>query len=56
MVEPGNLAALLVFRQDRANRLLEQTQRHIYGGAAQAPRRRGGGGGGGIMKNFSLGG
>ena len=42
---------LLAFHQDRANRLLEQTQRRVYGGAARAPRRRGGGGGG-IVKIF----
>ena len=42
---------LLAFYQDRANRLLERTQRRVYGGAARAPRR-GGGGGGGIVKNF----
>ena len=43
--EPGR--QLSAFRQDRANRLLEQTQRHVYGGAARAQRR-----GGGIMKIF----
>ena len=43
---------LSAFHQDRANRLPEQTQRRVYGGAARAPRRRGGGGGGGIVKNF----
>ena len=47
MVEFRNLAVILAFRQDRANRLPEQTQRHIYGGAAQARRH-----GGGIMKIF----
>ena len=41
---------LSAFHQDRANRLPEQTQRRVYGGAARAPRR--GGGGGGIVKNF----
>ena len=41
---------LLAFHQDRANRLPEQTQRRVYGGAARAPRR--GGGGGGIVKIF----
>ena len=41
---------LSAFYQDRANRLPEQTQRRVYGGAAQAPRR--GGGGGGIVKFF----
>ena len=45
---------LSAFRQDRANRLPEQTQRRIYGGAARALRRGGGGGGGGggIVKIF----
>ena len=43
--EPGR--QLSAFHQDRANRLLEQTQRHIYGGAARARRH-----GGGIIKNF----
>ena len=33
---------LSAFRQDRANRLPEQTQRRVYGGAARAPRRSGG--------------
>ena len=42
---------LLAFHQDRADRLPEQTQRRVYGGAARAPRR-GGGGGGGIVKIF----
>ena len=41
---------LSAFHQDRANRLPEQTQRRVYGGAARAPRRRGGGSG--IMKIF----
>ena len=41
---------LLAFHQDRANRLLEQTQRRVYGGAARALRR--GGGGSGVVKNF----
>ena len=41
---------LLAFHQDRADRLLEQTQRRVYGGAARAPRR--GGGGSGIVKIF----
>ena len=41
---------LSAFHQDRADRLPEQTQRRVYGGAAQAPRR--GGGGGGIVKIF----
>ena len=40
---------LLAFHQDYANRLPEQTQRRVYGGAARAPRRHGGGS---IMKNF----
>ena len=35
------------FRQDRANRLPEQTQRRVYGSTAQAPQR-----GGGIVKIF----
>ena len=43
--EPGR--QLSAFRQDRANRLPEQTQRRVYGGAARAQRR-----GGGIVKNF----
>ena len=38
---------LSAFHQDRANRLPEQTQRRVYGGAARAPRR-----GGGIVKFF----
>ena len=38
---------LSAFHQDRANRLPEQTQRRVYGGAARAPRR-----GGGIVKIF----
>ena len=42
---------LSAFHQDRADRLPEQTQRRVYGGAARAPRR-GGGGGGGIVKIF----
>ena len=46
-MEPGNLAVISAFRQDRANRLPEQTQRHMYGGAAQARRH-----GGGIVKIF----
>ena len=41
---------LLAFHLDCANRLPEQTQRRVYGGAARAPRR--GGGGGGIVKIF----
>ena len=41
---------LSAFHQDRANRLPEQTQRRVYGGAARAPRRRGGGSS--IIKNF----
>jgi hypothetical protein len=45
-VEPGNLAVLSAFHQDCANRLLEQTQRRIYGGAARVQRR------GGIVKIF----
>ena len=49
-MEPGNLAVILAFRQDRANRLPEQTQRRVYGGAARALRRSGGGGG--IVKIF----
>ena len=40
---------LSAFRQDRANRLPEQTQRRVYGSAARALRR---GGGGGIVKIF----
>ena len=39
---------LSAFYQDRADRLPEQTQRRMYGGAARAPRR----GGGGIVKFF----
>ena len=46
-MEPGNRAVILAFRQDRANRLPEQTQRRVYGGAARARRH-----GGGIIKNF----
>ena len=46
-MEPGNLAVISAFRQDRANRLPEQTQRRVYGGAARARRH-----GGGIMKIF----
>ena len=46
-VEPGNLAVISAFLQDRANRLPEQTQRRVYGGAARARRH-----GGGIMKIF----
>ena len=42
-MEPGNLAVLLVFHQDRVNRLLEQTQRRTYGSASRAPRRGGDG-------------
>ena len=42
---------LSAFHQDRANRLPEQTQRRVYGGAVRAPRRRGGGGG--IVKIFN---
>ena len=41
-VEPGNLAVILAFHQDRANRLPEQTQRRIYGGTARARRHSGG--------------
>ena len=41
-MEPGNLAVILAFRQDRANRLPEQTQRHVYGSAARARRHSGG--------------
>ena len=41
---------LSAFHQDRADRLPEQTQKRVYGGAAQAPRR--GGGGSGIVKIF----
>ena len=41
-VEPGNLAVVLAFHRDRANRLLEQTQRRVYGCAASALRRGGG--------------
>ena len=40
---------LSAFYWDRADRLLEQTQRRVYGGAARALRR---GGGGGIVKIF----
>ena len=39
---------LSAFHWDRADRLPEQTQRRVYGGAARAPRR----GGGGIVKIF----
>ena len=46
-MEPGNLAVILAFRQDRANRLPEQTQRRVYGGTARAQRH-----GGGIVKIF----
>ena len=46
-MEPGNLAVILAFRQDRANRLPEQTQRRVYGGTARARRH-----GGGIVKIF----
>ena len=42
-MEPGNLAVLLVFHQDRANRLLEQRQRRTYGSASRALRRGGDG-------------
>ena len=42
--EPGR--HLSAFRQDRANRLPEQTQRRVYGGAARARRH------GGIVKIF----
>jgi len=42
VVEPGNLAVLSAFRQDRADRLLEQTQGRAYGCAAPALRRGGG--------------
>ena len=38
---------LSAFHQDRVNRLPEQTQRRVYGGAARALRR-----GGGIVKIF----
>ena len=41
-VKSGNLAVILAFRQDRANRLPEQTQRRAYGGAARARRHSGG--------------
>ena len=43
--EPGR--QLSAFYQDRANRLPEQTQRRVYGGAARAWRH-----GSGIVKNF----
>jgi len=43
-VEPGR--QLSAFRQDRANRLPEQMQRRVYGGAARARRN------GGIVKFF----
>ena len=43
--EPGR--QLSEFRQDRVNRLPEQTQRRVYGGAARVRRH-----GGGIVKNF----
>ena len=46
--EPG--MQLSAFHQDRADRLPEQTQRRVYGGAARAPRRCGGGSG--IVKIF----
>ena len=36
----------MAFHWDRANRLLEQTQRRVYGIAARVLRRGGGGGGG----------
>ena len=51
-MEPGNLVCSYwrSFYLDRADRLLEQTQRRVYGGAARAPRRCGSGGG--IVKNF----
>ena len=45
-MEPGNLAVISAFHQDRANRLPEQTQRRVYG-AARARRH-----GGGIVKIF----
>ena len=48
-MEPGNLAVLSAFRQDRADRLLEQMQRRAYGCAAPALRRGGG------AKNFLAG-
>ena len=38
---------LSAFHQDRTDRLPEQTQRRVYGGAARAQRR-----GGGIVKIF----
>ena len=38
---------LSAFHQDRADRLPEQTQRHVYGSAARAQRR-----GGGIIKIY----
>ena len=41
-VEPGNLAATINVLLDRVNRLLERTQRRIYGCAAPTQRRRGG--------------
>jgi len=49
-VEPGNLAVLLMFHQDRVNRLPEQTQRRPYGCAPLALRQ--------VIakKKFSLGG
>ena len=43
--EPGR--QLSAFHQDYANRLPEQTQRHVYSSAARARRH-----GGGIIKNF----
>ena len=46
-MESRNLAVILAFRQDRANRLPEQTQRRMYGGVARARRH-----GGGIVKIF----
>ena len=46
-MEPRNLAVILAFRQDRANRLPEQTQRRVYGGTAQARQH-----GSGIVKIF----
>ena len=46
-MEPGNLAVILAFRQDYANRLPEQTQRHVYSSTAQARQH-----GGSIVKIF----
>ena len=49
-VEPGNLAVISAFRQDRANRLPEQTQRRVRRRSAGAATRWW------YRENFSLGG